>query len=141
MISNDFNQMICFIQSKKWTDSATRNPYNQWYSIATKKNHEKYLDLHMYTYLSWKYHVNHIKSKLVSLTGLLRSIGSYLYTWYVTIQLTCQYMWYMYIYLVCYSTTHLPIYVIYVCDDDIIITLVKPHLSYLIEVWGSSDRT
>lgn len=31
---------------------------------------------------------------------------------------------------------------IYECDDDIIITLVKPHLSYyLIEVYGSSART
>lgn len=73
-----------------------------------EKNKEKYLGLHMDTYLSWKEHINHVKTKLITLSGSLRNI------------VRCIPRNFRY---------------------NIYNALVKPHLTYLIEVWGCAVKT
>lgn len=58
--------------------------------------------------LSWKPHIEHVRSKLTALTGALRKMGS------------C-----------------VPLKV----RNTIYNSLVRPHLEYLIEVWGSAAKT
>lgn len=69
---------------------------------------EKYLGLILDSQLSWKPHINNIRSKLTSLTGALRGIVRCLPK------------------QVCLTIYN---------------SLVKSHLDYLIEVWGSAAKT
>lgn len=76
--------------------------------VLEKSNVEKYLGLLLDCQLSWKPHIEKIRSKILSLTGALRGI------------VRC-----------------LPIRVRYTIYNS----LVKPHLDYLIELWGSAPKT
>lgn len=69
---------------------------------------EKYLGLTLDCDLTWKPHIEKVKNKLASLTGLLRSISR------------C-----------------LPQKVRYLIYN----ALVKPHIDYLVEIWGSAAKT
>lgn len=73
-----------------------------------EKPHEKYLGLHIDTHLTWNVHMNHIKTKLVSLRACLRN------------NISC-----------------IPRKLRF----NIYNALVKPHLLYLIEIWGSGAKT
>lgn len=74
----------------------------------SRSDSEKYLGLILDDQLTWKPHIGKLRSKLVSLTGALRSIVG------------C-----------------LPLKVRYTIYNS----LVKPHIDYLIEVWGSAAKT
>lgn len=69
---------------------------------------EKYLGLILDNKLTWKEHIKYVKSKLISLTGVLRSV------------VRC-----------------LPRKVCYIIYNS----LVKPHIDYLIQIWGSAAKT
>lgn len=73
-----------------------------------RTNHDKYLGLILDCNLNWKPHIDRIKNKLASLTGMLRGISR------------------------CF-----PQKVRYLIYN----ALVKPHIDYLIEVWGSASKT
>lgn len=73
-----------------------------------EKTHERYLGLHMDTYLTWNVHINHLISKLLSLHASLR------------INVRC-----------------IPRKLRFTIYNS----LIKSHLSYLIEIWGSTAKT
>lgn len=73
-----------------------------------KSIQEKYLGLILDDKLSWNPHIQKLRSKLISLSGILRNIVRYL-----------------------------PLKVRYTIYNS----LVKPHLDYLINIWGSAPKT
>ncbi|CAH2100147.1 unnamed protein product [Euphydryas editha] len=74
----------------------------------SKVDNEKYLGLILDSKMSWKPHIQKIKTKLRSLTGLLRgTVGCY------------------------------PRHVRYTIYNS----LVKPHIDYLIQLWGTAAKT
>lgn len=83
-------------------------PLNIDSKIINKTITEKYLGILLDEHLTWKPHLEKLRSKIASLSGLLRRI-----------------------------TGCLPRKVRYVIYNS----LVKPHLDYLIEVWGSTAKT
>lgn len=99
------NYIIFKAKNKKIHD---HKPLNIDGMIINKTNTEKYLGLLLDEHLTWKPHLEKLRSKIASLSGLLRRI-----------------------------TGCLPRKVRYVIYNS----LVKPHLDYLIEVWGSAAKT
>lgn len=78
------------------------------HEIIKEKSHEKYLGLILDRQLNWKQHIDKIKAKLTSLTGIIRNIAK------------C-----------------LPRKVKYIIYNS----LIKPHIDYLIEIWGTAAKS
>lgn len=98
------NFVIFAAKNKKVTTNIQLEINNH---VLERKSQEKYLGLILDKYLNWKSHIEKIKRKLLSLTGLLQNIKK-----------------------------SLPRKVRYIIYNS----LVKPHIDYLIEVWGTAGK-
>lgn len=114
LLSNWFKSNLLSINASKtnYIIITNRNKHITPYDPLTingvkinKSNQEKYLGLILDEKLTWRPHIENIKSKIIPLTGALRRISSYL---------PKQIKYHLYN------------------------SLVKPHLDYLVPVWGSS---
>lgn len=99
------NYVIFTAKNKKINDSFELKINNE---KLNKKSSEKYLGLILDKQLNWKQHIEKIKNKLTSLTGILRGIAK------------C-----------------LPRKIKYIIYNS----LIKPHIDYLIEIWGTANKT
>lgn len=99
------NYIIFSAKNKKITHHPPLTINNK---TITEVDSEKYLGLILDSHLTWKPHINKIKTKLTALTGLLKNI-----------------------------TKCFPRQTRYILYNS----LVKPHLDYLIEIWGTAAPT
>lgn len=102
---NKTNYMIFAAKNKKIGNHKPLQINNQ---TIKRVEAEKYLGLTLDNQLTWKPHIAKIKSKIMSLTGTLRSIVQ------------------------CFPRR---------VRFTIYNSLVKPHIDYLIEIWGSAAKT